>query len=31
LHGGNAGLVVSGLIVTGVPDKAWLQAFVDRD
>lgn len=31
LHGGNAGLVVSGLIVTGVPNRAWLQAFIDRD
>jgi hypothetical protein len=31
LHGGNAGLAVAGLVISGVPDEAWMKDFFESD
>lgn len=30
-HGGNAGLAVAGLVISGVPDEAWMKDFFESD
>jgi hypothetical protein len=31
LHGGNAGLAVTGLVISGIPDDAWMKSFFESD
>lgn len=30
MHGGNAGLAVAGLVISGVPDEQWMKAFIAK-
>jgi hypothetical protein len=30
MHGGNAGLAVAGLVISGVPDEQWMKGFVAK-